>query len=74
MEQLGSGYLDVLCLRAFLADTFGEGDHLAFLQGLETRPDDVAEVNEQVCTAITADETITLALVEPFYGSTYLVC
>jgi hypothetical protein len=74
MVQQGLGYLDVLCLWAFLANTFGKGDHLAFLQGFETRSDDVAKVNEQVRTAVTADETITLALVEPFNGPTYLVC
>lgn len=67
-EQQGLGYLYVLGLRTFLADTFGKGDHLAFLQGFESRSDDVAKVDEQICTAITADETITLAFVEPFYG------
>lgn len=64
------GYLDIFGLWAFLADAFSKGDRLTFLQGFEARSDDVAEVNEQVCTAFTTDETITLALVEPLYSST----
>jgi hypothetical protein len=65
---------DVFGLWTFLAYTFGEGDRLAFFQGFKPGTDDIAEVNEQVCTTVTADETITFTFVEPFNGSAQLVC
>lgn len=65
---------DVFGLRTFLTYTFSEGDGLAFFQGFKPGTDDIAEMNEQICTTVTADETITLAFVEPFDGSTQFVC
>lgn len=65
---------DVFGLGTFLTYTFGESDWLTFFQGFKPGANDIAEVNEKICTTVTADETITLAFVEPFYGPTQLVC
>src|SRR6185312_12917937 len=60
-----SGSLDFLGLQALLALGDDERDALTFLQGLEARALDRAEMHEQVITAFRRDEAKTLGVVEP---------
>src|SRR5471030_919571 len=59
------GDLDFLSLQALLALGDDERDALAFLQGLEARALDRAEMHEQVVTAFRGDEAKTFGVVEP---------
>ena len=63
--RVDSGDLDFLSLQAFLALGDDERDALAFLQGLEARALDRAEMHEQVVTAFRGDEAKTFGVVEP---------
>lgn len=62
---MDSGNLDFFSLQAFLALGDDERDALTFLQGLEARALDRAEMHEQVITAFRRDEAKTLGVVEP---------
>jgi hypothetical protein len=64
---------NVFCLRAFLALAHRHHHFLAFAQGFATGRVDSAEMNENILTAITFDETKTLFIVEPFNGAFYLL-
>jgi len=55
---------NVLCLRAFLAVSYGELNLLAFCQGLESAALNSAVVNEYVRAAFTSDETKAFCFVE----------
>jgi len=59
------GNLDFFSLQAFLALGDYERDALTFLQGLEARALDRAEMHEQVITAFRRDEAKTFGVVEP---------
>src|SRR5690606_21061119 len=66
--RLGAGalqHLHLVGLHALLATHGDEAHLLAFLQGLETRALDGAEVDEQVLAGLRRDEAETLGIVEP---------
>src|SRR5437762_13579200 len=56
-------------LETFLALHDGEGDLLAFLQGLEAAALDGTEVDEEVLTAFRGNEAEALGVVEPLDGA-----
>ena len=58
---------NVLCLRAFLAVSYGELNLLAFCQGLESAALNSAVVNEYVRAAFTSDEPKAFCFVEKLY-------
>jgi len=69
LNQCGLDRSDVLSLGAFLAFTYIKLNRLALNEGAEAVTGDGTEVDEQVGTTITLDETIALGLVEPLYSA-----
>src|SRR5580765_3453520 len=62
-----SDLLDVRRLQPLRALRHLEGDRLALVQGLVAVPLDGGEVNEDVRPVLLLDETVPLAVVEPFH-------
>ena len=60
---------NVLCLRAFLAISYGEVDFLAFGQSFEATTLNSAVMNKNVCTALTSNEAKAFSFVEELNGT-----
>ena len=71
---LKSDRRDLIGLQALLALHDLEAHLLAFLEGLETRTLDCAEVNEHVRAAIAGDKAEALGFVEPLDGTNLTIC
>src|SRR5690606_41325186 len=61
-------------LQSLLPLDHQEAHLLAFLQGLEPRHLDCAEMHEHILAAVTADESETLRVVEPLHGTNLTFC
>jgi len=66
-------WCNVFCLWTFLALAHCHHYFLAFAQGFATAGINSAEVNKNILTAITFDESESLFIVEPFNGAFYLL-
>jgi hypothetical protein len=65
------GYFDVLSLPALGAFHDVEAYRLAFLEAAESIALDCRVMNENILTALTADKTESLCIVEPLYRSLF---
>src|SRR5690606_28208360 len=68
------GGFDRVRLQSLLPLDDQETHLLAFLQGLDPRHLDCAEMHEHILAAVTADEPETLRVVEPLHGTNLTFC
>ena len=65
-EPLGLQGDDLVGLWSFLTSDFVEADLLSFMQCFAAFSNDGTEMDEEIGTGLSGDETITLVIVEPF--------
>jgi len=60
---------DLVGLWSFLTSDFVEADLLSFVQCFAAFSNDGTEMDEEIGTGLSGDESITLVIIEPFNGA-----